>query len=355
MKTSTLALFCAFAFALQCTLATKPKRTPKPLRRINTKFLNGGFFVGLTTKKSPKCQITFLKPGAGKKLMQTAAIVDDNGMARPPFPRPNVFTQVGRKGLFKLGPFELFIIKRGPVLKGRYLFIVLFEPSTGKFTVEISNLFIFNKFFKRRTARFIKSFGVKKLNNLARDRRCLRMLPRRFQFPAAPMPMPKPMPMRKPTPLRRLNPKFLNGGFFVGLTTKTSPKCQITFLKPGKGDKIIQTAAIVDDMGVVRPPPARPNVFTQIGGKGLFKIGTFELFIIKTGPVVRGAYVFIVLFEPGSGLFTVEISNLYIFNKFFKRRTARFIKSFGVNKLNNLARDRRCLRKLPRDFMFPAM
>ena len=180
MKRTTILFIPILVLLFVSSSATK--REPRPLKKLDIRFLKGDFVVGPTTKTSPKCQITFLKPVLPKTILQAAATVElDGKLASTPSGTANEFTQVNSSGLFRLGGFEVKIVDRGPVVFGSYLYIVLYDGTD--FTTEISHLKLFNWFYKYFVIKFIKSFHVPTVNNPSKNRKCLRKLPKTFEFP----------------------------------------------------------------------------------------------------------------------------------------------------------------------------
>lgn len=157
----------------------------------------------------------------------------------------------------------------------------------------------------------------------------------------------------EPTALRRFNIRFLRGRFVVGPATNPDLQCRRTFFSPVQPSTVrVAIASVTNDGVKTIPTEADIAEFEQVDGTGLFRAGEAEVRIILRGPVFRGRYVYIVV-SDGTNIIT-EISNRRLFRRFFRRRVIRFIRRFGVTNIRNLARNRKCLRMLPRKFIFPA-
>ena len=168
---------------------------PVALRRFNIRFLRGTYRVGLTTKGNLRCQNTFFKPVRPSTLQVAAAIVNRNGGKS--FTSPIMLQQQGSSGVFRNGNAQVKIVARGPIFRRRYLFVVIFNGTD--FLTVITNVRVFNRFFRRRVFRFIRIFGYRRVRDVSRNRRCRRRLPRRFRFPeAAPSPSPVATPEMMP-------------------------------------------------------------------------------------------------------------------------------------------------------------
>ena len=159
---------------------------------------------------------------------------------------------------------------------------------------------------------------------------------------------------RMPTELRKFNITFLRGGFAFGPTTIAELQCQNTFFNPVLPSTVQVAIASIDNANMKTTPSADTiATFQQVNGTGLFRNGDAEVRIIARGPVFRGRYVFVVLFN-GADIST-KTSNVRLFNRVFRRRVIRFIRRFRMGKVRNLLRNRKCRSMLTRKFMFPAM
>ncbi len=176
-------------------LRKRPNRMPTELRKFNVTFLRGTFAFGPSTNAELLCRNNFFNSIPPSTVQVAIASINNASVKTTPSADAiATFQQVNGTGLFRNGEDEIRIIARGPVFRGRYVYIVSFDGAS--ISAEISNVRLFNRIFRRRVIRFIRRFRMGRVRNLLRNRTCRRMLTRKFMFPAtAPAPMePTPAP-----------------------------------------------------------------------------------------------------------------------------------------------------------------
>ncbi len=187
MSTPSLVLILLYVLSLLASANAgngrkRPNRMPTELRKFNITFLRGTFAFGPSTQADVQCENAFNNPILPSTLQVAFAAINNTGQKTAPGADTIItLQQINGTGLLRNEGNEVRIIARGPVFRGRYVFIVFFDGTD--MSAIVSNRRFFNRFFKRRVIRFIRRFRIRRVRNLLRNRSCRRILTRKFIFP----------------------------------------------------------------------------------------------------------------------------------------------------------------------------